>query len=546
MLVISSCRTIPSFSPAHPIMSSLPGRRDYGRRPDRIITLTRPHLLALIWFLAVVVVITSATNESSKEAKINNIESNRPCAQSTVEHLRAGSRGLSRFARGDASFFAATSARQHVTIPLVFNVLQDDRGVEGHVPYEVLWNQVEHANAAYAGEQSSSGTNTSLSFILQAVHYWNSTRLFKDCETLDFQDTTIRELQVDPTRVVNVFTCKMSKYSGWAWPCFCDERVLPYAAEGSVFVDYRYVPSLDGVWDSALVGGLPQRVGDTLVHELGHGFGLFHPAHGGCSDPNDYVDDTPAQEGMHGTWGECPKTLDTCPGLPGKDAVNNFMDYSDDQCRDTFTPGQADRMHRYIGKYLPSIQSMEYLWKCVGIQYDSTSPQMKSYALCKSACLFRRTPDGKAAPPSGWCYVHGGIVGRQSIKRWGECVCPGSNKYGLIPGVPALHKSQCNQGGRCMAAFWSLAKTCAPAKSMNEASAMCARMGYRLCSSQELSSSTRIANLIHGTPCQNKTKLVWTNTKCGRKGRLAVFADTGRSVCRRAGLAEVLCCFSSR
>ncbi|VUC28855.1 unnamed protein product [Clonostachys rosea] len=93
-------------------------------------------------------------------------------------------------------------------------------------------------------------------------------------------------------------------------------------------------------------GSAPYRFyGTSAVHEVGHWFGLFHTFEGGCEGEGDYIDDTPAQT-VTSANGTCPiGTKDTCPDLPGTDMVNNYMDYTADPCRDTFTPGQYSRMH---------------------------------------------------------------------------------------------------------------------------------------------------------------------------------------------------------
>lgn len=98
--------------------------------------------------------------------------------------------------------------------------------------------------------------------------------------------------------------------------------------------------------------------GKTLVHEIGHFFGLFHTFQGGCGGKGDDVDDTPAERTAYqSSCRDKSNIRDSCPFHPGVDPVTNYMDYSHDACMYMFTKDQAIRMREMI--YLYKKQSLK-------------------------------------------------------------------------------------------------------------------------------------------------------------------------------------------
>lgn len=83
--------------------------------------------------------------------------------------------------------------------------------------------------------------------------------------------------------------------------------------------------------------------GRTATHEIGHFLGLRHIwgddelCTGNDKTSGDYVSDTPDSNMKN--YG-CP-TISNCTG---NDMVENYMDYTDDYCMNTFTAGQRTRM----------------------------------------------------------------------------------------------------------------------------------------------------------------------------------------------------------
>lgn len=195
-------------------------------------------------------------------------------------------------------------------------------------------NQLQILNAAYAGGQSSTNTESGYSFFLKTFDRVRSQRwLTAGVNANDLPDKASREmrrtLHKGGRSALNLYISKPGEgllgYSSLPWE-----------------IDNK--PDQDGVTIHAqsMPGGNKSGFnrGDTLVHEVGHWLGLLHTFQGGCANPNDRVSDTPAERVP---TSRCPAGKNTCPA-PGKDPIHNFMDYSYDTCMYEFTPGQVSRM----------------------------------------------------------------------------------------------------------------------------------------------------------------------------------------------------------
>lgn len=124
------------------------------------------------------------------------------------------------------------------------------------------------------------------------------------------------------------------------------ESVFPWDAtmeDDGIIIDYRAIGFI-----GTAANNKPFHQGKTLVHEMGHYFGLKHLSgdhHNDCLG-DDFVSDTPIQSD---DYSGCPFNPQSSCG--NKAMYMNYMCTVDDPCMLLFTKGQVDRMHSIIQQY---------------------------------------------------------------------------------------------------------------------------------------------------------------------------------------------------
>lgn len=239
-----------------------------------------------------------------------------------------------------ADTFLQRSSR--MTVPISFHVLIGDGG-KGNISTSEIDHQVQVLNKAYSNSNTASGVDTNIRFGPVSISKYVNNSWYDLCSTYD--RAIASELTTEVEVAVNIFSCSGEGLLGWAtgfpWEFNESDRSQAiFISADTMTINGPLSPTYDK--------------GVTLVHEMGHYLGLFHSFHGGCSDPGDSISDTPAQR--YPTYGACEDNQgkDTCSG-PGRDDISNFMDYSDDDCMDHFSPQQVDRMHDILTTYRPTM-----------------------------------------------------------------------------------------------------------------------------------------------------------------------------------------------
>jgi len=239
---------------------------------------------------------------------------------------------VSRQLADSALLFNAAGAQGDVVIPVRWHVVRSGTAIgQGNVPQAWIDDQIDVLNAAFSG--------TGFSFQLASTDRTTNKQWYTGCYG-GGERKMKSALAIDPANNLNIYSCRPN------------QGILGYAYFPNSFKESDFRHGVV-VLDQSLPGGSadPYNLGDTATHEVGHYLGLYHTFQGGCNNPGDSVADTaPEASAAFG----CPAGRDTCAG-GGVDPIENFMDYTDDDCMDEFTTDQDSRMHSMTSTYRPSL-----------------------------------------------------------------------------------------------------------------------------------------------------------------------------------------------
>ncbi len=187
--------------------------------------------------------------------------------------------------------------------------------------------------------------------------------------------------------------------------------------------------------DNSAGGNFPLSFGLTegkiLAHEVGHYLNLYHIFQGGCAGRNprgaatdacdlngDFICDTkPATTQNTACTNTYPSTCEAnyVTGTVDHDMLNNYMSYADDDCMNTFTKDQVDRMWATLHLQRFTLWQYENL-AATGVlgtngcipPYLNAAISTKSPAYCSGRSIeFSNPPAGNTANSYEWSFPGG-------------------------------------------------------------------------------------------------------------------------------------------
>lgn len=243
-------------------------------------------------------------------------------------------------------------------IPVVVHVIHNG-GAENISDAQII-SQINVLNEDFrkisGTNGDGNGVDTEIEFCLAKIspdgHCTNGIVRIQSTLTnhLTYQRAQLKQLSYwDNTRYLNMYIVKSINGSS---------GIAGYASfpggppdEDGIVVRYNYFGST-----GAIAAGSNGR---TTTHEIGHWLGLYHTFNNGCGtdvcNDGDYVCDTPPAANPN--FG-CP-TINSCsieiPDL--NDQIENYLDYSNDACKNMFSAGQKDRMDATLNTFRTDIWS---------------------------------------------------------------------------------------------------------------------------------------------------------------------------------------------
>ena len=294
--------------------------------------------------------------------------------------------GVQRFARAqDPPPIVDLDTAQVITIPLVFHVvhLGEPLGEGTNISYEQLQSAVVALNEDFRKIEGTNGdgigVDTKIQFCLASrtpdnaptsgIVRHNGNDLIYTCpsgsnsgEVVTYAERGVQGASCTSLNFESVPADYMKQFYGcWDLDDYLNIWIVSEIEDnegGNGIQGFSYVGStgnsfcrngivqlynVTGTMGTLKVGRTKNR---TLTHEMGHALGLYHTfgfSSNGCEETNcetqgDQVCDTPP------TLTNTSCTTPSC----NEAMLENYMDYTPEDCKDTFTQGQAERMREEL------------------------------------------------------------------------------------------------------------------------------------------------------------------------------------------------------
>lgn len=163
----------------------------------------------------------------------------------------------------------------------------------------------------------------------------------------------------DTNQYLNIWVCNLNGSTAYSAP---PGNFMP--DDEGIVCRYEHVGN---------TGVYPYNHGRTIVHEAGHYFCLKHiwgDDQGACTG-TDYINDTPNQANYSTNCPTFPKTDACSPNSPGV-MFMNYMDYTEDGCRNMFSAGQCAYMQSCLTSLRPGLLSSMGCVPLVGLEAEQT------------------------------------------------------------------------------------------------------------------------------------------------------------------------------
>lgn len=315
---------------------------------------------ASLLFLCFLVIYTQAqnnypNNQQGKNFKepcgtmsvLQNQKNNNPAIEQNMQAIDRHTKQIL-----DKKNHTSNKVKEVITIPVVFHVVYKTEAE--NLSEERLRSQIDVLNEDFNMKNANADETLDIFKDRAANMEIEFCLAQRDPDGLPTSGIEYISTSIDTFSVSGPQAVKFSELGGadaWSsdeylniWVCDLSPGLLGYAAfpgmekiTDGVVLDYVHV---------GRIGTSPNIIGRTATHEVGHWLNLRHIWGDDCSEPDnlqtctcegsDGIDDTNNAKGPH--YG-CQTQTQSC-GSP--DMVQNYMDYSSDQCLTFFSKGQKE------------------------------------------------------------------------------------------------------------------------------------------------------------------------------------------------------------